>query len=69
VPCLGNFVIPEILGGGRSIMVGNLIRDQFLKARDWPFGSTLTLAVIAALLVLLFLQAWASRLYGGDRRA
>ncbi|GAA1520966.1 ABC transporter permease [Sphaerisporangium rubeum] len=69
VPCLGNFVIPELLGGGRSIMVGNLIRDQFLKARDWPFGSTLQLAVIAALIVLLFLQAWASRVYGGDRRA
>jgi spermidine/putrescine transport system permease protein len=71
VPCLGNFVIPEILGGGRSIMVGNLIRDQFLKARDWPFGSTLALAVIAVLIVLLFLQAWASRLYGGTegRRA
>ncbi|MDH2430072.1 ABC transporter permease [Sphaerisporangium sp. TRM90804] len=71
VPCLGNFVIPEILGGGRSIMVGNLIRDQFLKARDWPFGATLALAVIAALVVLLFLQAWASRVYGGtgERRA
>ncbi len=71
VPCLGNFVIPEILGGGRSIMAGNLIRDQFLKARDWPFGSTLALAVIAVLIVLLFLQAWASRAYGGTegRRA
>ncbi|MFC4535856.1 ABC transporter permease [Sphaerisporangium dianthi] len=71
VPCLGNFVIPEILGGGRSILVGNLIRDQFLKARDWPFGSTLALAVIAVLVLLLFLQAWASRAYGGTegRRA
>ncbi|RCG30791.1 ABC transporter permease [Sphaerisporangium album] len=65
VPSLGNFVIPEILGGGRSIMVGNLIRDQFLKARDYPFGSALALAVIAVLIVLLFLQAWASRVYGG----
>ncbi|GGL21240.1 spermidine/putrescine ABC transporter permease [Sphaerisporangium melleum] len=71
VPCLGNFVIPEILGGGRSIMVGNLIRDQFLKARDWPFGSTLALAVIAVLVLLLFVQAWAARINGGaeDRRA
>ncbi|GII61729.1 spermidine/putrescine ABC transporter permease [Sphaerisporangium krabiense] len=68
VPCLGNFVIPEILGGGRSIMVGNLIRDQFLKARDYPFGATLALAVIAVLIVLLFVQAWASRVYGEGRR-
>ena len=52
-------------------MVGNLIRDQFLKARDWPFGSALALAVIAALAVLLFVQAWAARRYGGTegRRA
>ncbi|WP_433253422.1 ABC transporter permease [Streptosporangium sp. CA-135522] len=61
VPSFGNFVIPELLGGGRSIMVGNLIRDQFLKARDWPFGSALTLALLAVLIVLLLLQAWSSR--------
>ncbi|TMR21050.1 ABC transporter permease [Nonomuraea turkmeniaca] len=61
VPSFGNFVIPEILGGNKSIMVGNLIRDQFLKARDWPFGATLTLALIAVLIVLLIAQAWAAR--------
>ncbi|MGV9595731.1 ABC transporter permease [Streptosporangium sandarakinum] len=61
VPSFGNFVIPELLGGGRSIMVGNLIRDQFLKARDWPFGATLSLALLAVLIVLLLLQAWSSR--------
>jgi spermidine/putrescine transport system permease protein len=63
VPSFGNFVIPELLGGGRSIMVGNLISDQFLKARDWPFGSTLALALIAVLVVLLLLQAWTARRY------
>ncbi|GAA2860023.1 ABC transporter permease [Streptosporangium fragile] len=68
VPSFGNFIIPDLLGGGRSIMVGNLIRDQFLKARDWPFGATLTLALLAALVallllqaVVLLLQAWRSR--------
>ncbi|MCT9933996.1 ABC transporter permease [Planotetraspora sp. A-T 1434] len=66
VPSLGNFVIPELLGGGRRIMVGNLIRDQFLKARDYPFGSVLALAVIAVLVLLLFAQAWASRRAGRD---
>ena len=53
VPSLGNFVVPELLGGGRSIMVGNLISDQFLTARDWPFGAALSLALIAVLIVLL----------------
>ncbi|MBA2946531.1 ABC transporter permease [Streptomyces himalayensis] len=63
VPSFGNFVIPELLGGGRSVLVGNLIRDQFLKARDWPFGSALALALLAVLMVLLLAQAWAARRY------
>ncbi|OAH13726.1 ABC transporter permease [Streptomyces jeddahensis] len=63
VPSFGNFVVPELLGGGRSVMVGNLIRDQFLKARDWPFGSALALALLAVLMVLLLAQAWAARRY------
>ncbi|MEV0147387.1 MULTISPECIES: ABC transporter permease [unclassified Nonomuraea] len=61
VPSFGNFVIPEMLGGGKSVMVGNLIRTEFLKARDWPFGSALTLALVAVLVVLLLVQAWAAR--------
>ncbi|MBB2910032.1 spermidine/putrescine transport system permease protein [Streptosporangium becharense] len=61
VPSFGNFIIPELLGGGRSTMVGNVIRDQFLKARDWPFGATLTLALLVVLIVLLLAQAWSSR--------
>jgi spermidine/putrescine transport system permease protein len=64
VPSFGNFVVPELLGGGRSVMVGNLIRDQFLKARDWPFGSALALALLAVLTLLLFAQAWTARRYG-----
>ncbi|GAA4058731.1 ABC transporter permease [Nonomuraea soli] len=61
VPSFGNFVIPELLGGGKSLMVGNLIQTEFLKARDWPFGSTLALALIAVLLVLLLVQARVAR--------
>ena len=61
VPSIGNFVIPELLGGGKTVMVGNLIRDQFLKARDWPFGSVLAIVVIASLMGLLVLQSWLSR--------
>ena len=58
VPSLGNFIVPDLLGGGLSIMVGNLIQAQFLKARDWPFGAVLSLALIAMMGVLLFIQAW-----------
>lgn len=63
VPSLGNFVIPELLGGGKTIMVGNLIRDQFLETRDWPFGSVLALSVMAILAVLLVVQSRLARRY------
>lgn len=61
IPSLGNFVIPELLGGGNSQMIGNLIRDQYLKSRDWPFGSALSLLVLALLIVIVLFQAAAAR--------
>jgi len=66
VPTLGNFLIPDLLGGGRRQMVGNLIQGQFLKARDWPFGATLAVSLIAMLLALVLVQGWLAR-RGGDR--
>ena len=65
---IGNFITPDLLGGGRSVMVGNLIYDQFLTARDWPFGSSLAFLLIGAMLLLLFAQAWAVR-RGQEARA
>jgi spermidine/putrescine transport system permease protein len=61
VPSLGNFVVPELLGGGKTIMVGNLIRDQFLTARDWPFGAVLAIVLVTGLLAILVLQSTLSR--------
>ncbi len=58
VPSLGNFIVPDLLGGGLTSMVGNLIQSQFLKARDWPFGATLSLVLIGLMGALLFLQSW-----------
>jgi spermidine/putrescine transport system permease protein len=58
VPSLGNFIVPDLLGGGRRIMVGNLIQSQFFQARDWPFGATLALSVMAITVALLLVQAW-----------
>lgn len=61
VPSLGNFVVPELLGGGKTILLGNLLRDQFLKARDWPFGSVLAMTMVAILVALFLVQATVSR--------
>jgi spermidine/putrescine transport system permease protein len=54
IPSLGEFVIPDLLGGAKTMLAGNLITEQFLKARDWPFGSVLALCLIAFLLLALW---------------
>jgi len=46
IPALGEFVIPDILGGGTSLYVGNLLAQQFLTVRNWPFGSALSVVLI-----------------------
>lgn len=61
VPSMSNFIIPELLGGGKTVLIGNLIRDQFLKARDWPFGAALALVLTVVLVALLLAQQFASR--------
>lgn len=53
IPALGNFVVPAVLGGAKVMMLGNLIEQQFLSARNWPFGSALAMMVMSVMLVLL----------------
>jgi spermidine/putrescine transport system permease protein len=55
VPALGAFVTPDLLGGATGMMVGSLIQNQMLTARDWPFGAVLALWLVAVTLVLLLL--------------
>lgn len=61
IPVLGMFAIPDILGGTGDIMIGNLIKDQFLGTRDWPFGSTLSIILTLAVLSIASLAVWLSR--------
>jgi spermidine/putrescine transport system permease protein len=51
IPSLGAFVTPDLLGGGKSVMIGNLIQSQFLTARDWPFGSAISMVLMAVVLI------------------
>jgi spermidine/putrescine transport system permease protein len=59
VPCLGAYLTPDLLGGSKTVMAGNLIQNQFTQARDWPFGSAAALALMAIILTLLV--AWVRR--------
>jgi spermidine/putrescine transport system permease protein len=54
IPCLGAYLTPDLLGGGKSEMIGNLIQNQFTTARDWPFGSAISLVLMGIVMVLLF---------------
>jgi spermidine/putrescine transport system permease protein len=56
IPCLGAYLTPDLLGGGRSVMAGNLIQNQFTTARDWPFGSAMSLALMTIVVVLLMVS-------------
>lgn len=53
IPALGNFIVPSVLGGAKVLMIGNLIEQQFLSARNWPFGSALGMIVMTTILILL----------------
>lgn len=62
VPALGTYFIPELLGGAKSLMIGNLIQQQFGVSRDWPFGAALSFALLVV--VLLFMLVYALRFRG-----
>ena len=55
IPVLGMFAIPDILGGTGDMLVGNLIKEQFLGTRDWPFGSTLSIMLTITVLLIVWL--------------
>ncbi len=57
IPVLGMFAIPEILGGTGDMLIGNLIKDQFLATRDWPFGSTLSIMLTLVVLLIVWFTA------------
>ena len=56
VPALGEFLIPDILGGATTLFLGNLIFEQFLKTRDWPFGAAISLVLVISALVAFVVE-------------
>lgn len=66
IPALGMFAIPDILGGTDSIMIGNLIKQQILDTRDWPFGAVLSIMLTVGVLGIAALGSLVAR--GGVKR-
>jgi spermidine/putrescine transport system permease protein len=52
IPAMGMFVIPDLMGGAKTILIGNVIRNQFLIARDWPFGAAASMILMLMTLVM-----------------
>jgi spermidine/putrescine transport system permease protein len=70
IPAFGIFAIPDILGGPDDSLIGNVIKQQFLETRDWPFGSVLSIVLTVVALALAGLAALIGRRgAGGPVRA
>ena len=61
IPTVGAFLTPDLLGGGRTMMIGNLIQHEYLVIRDWPLGSALAFVLMALVLLLLRIYLHADR--------
>lgn len=59
IPCLGAYLTPDLMGGGKTVMLGNLVQNQFTTSRDWPFGAAVSLLLM--LLVLIAIRALGRR--------
>jgi len=63
IPATGQFVIPDLLGGAKTVMLGNAIQQQFLQSRDWPFGSAIAFVGMGVVLIGL----WVYARYAGEK--
>ncbi len=61
LPAMTLFYIPDILGGAKSILLGNLIQNQFLIAQDWPMGSAVSTVLTGILTILILIYLWVNR--------
>lgn len=68
LPAMGMFYIPDVLGGGKALLLGNFIKNQFLSTRDWPFGAAASVALMACMAGLFWLYVRSLRRAGGEPR-
>ena len=61
VPSIGNYFVADVLGGSKTLLIGNLIKNQFMSSRNWPLGSALSVLLIAGTMILVYLYARVSR--------
>ncbi|MEN0581471.1 spermidine/putrescine transport system permease protein [Phytobacter palmae] len=59
LPAMGLFYVSDLMGGAKNLLIGNVIKNQFLNIRDWPFGAatSITLTIVMGLLLLIYWRA------------
>ena len=62
IPSLGMYFVPEALGGGKVMLIGSLIRNQFLVTKNWPFGASLSILLVLITLIMLWLYTRVARM-------
>jgi spermidine/putrescine transport system permease protein len=60
IPSIGSFITPDLLGGARSMMIGNLIQHEYLVVRDWPLGSAVSFVLMAIVMAAVMLYYWSA---------
>jgi len=66
LPAMGLFFVPDILGGSRNLLVGNVIKNQFLDARNWPFGAAASIVLTVTMAFLMFAHRLSKRRIGEE---
>lgn len=69
VPSIGNYFVADVLGGSKTLLVGNLIKNQFMSSRNWPLGSALSVFLIVGTMILVVLYAKVSGANGKEEEA
>ncbi len=64
---MGEYLIPQLLGGGKVFFIGNALVDLFLQSRNWPFGSAVAVTLVVIMLAVVSGGLWASRRWAGQR--
>lgn len=61
LPAMGMFYVADLLGGAKNLLLGNIIKNQFLVVRDWPFGAAFSVALIGIMAALMWLYFLANQ--------
>lgn len=62
IPSLGMYYVPEMLGGGKVMLIGTLIKNQFLMTKNWPFGASLAILLILITLAIMWIYTRVGKL-------